>query len=106
MPPQSALFVGDNPEKDGRGARGVGMSWVRVARQEDRPPVPALADNFDFEVTSKMVHGDRSRNEFRGAIYRAPLTTTHYALSTAAVRRLPGKAGKDFKEAGIRPRFS
>jgi hypothetical protein len=42
-----------------------------------------------FEVTSKMVHGDRSRNEFRGAIYRAPLTTTHYALSTAAVRRLP-----------------
>ena len=29
--PQSALFVGDNPEKDGIGARGAGMIYVRVA---------------------------------------------------------------------------
>jgi len=28
--PQSALFVGDNPEKDGRGAIGAGMIYVRV----------------------------------------------------------------------------
>ena len=31
IPPQSALFVGDNPEKDGRGARGAGMLYVRIA---------------------------------------------------------------------------
>ena len=29
--PQSALFVGDNPEKDGRGAIGAGMNYARVA---------------------------------------------------------------------------
>jgi len=31
IPPQSALFVGDNPEKDGQGARGAGMFYVSVA---------------------------------------------------------------------------
>ena len=35
IPPQSALFVGDNPEKDGNGARGAGMSYVRVAHRRD-----------------------------------------------------------------------
>jgi putative hydrolase of the HAD superfamily len=46
IPPHAALFVGDNPEKDGRGARGAGMAYVRVAPaaggQSTRPlPVPA-----------------------------------------------------------------
>jgi putative hydrolase of the HAD superfamily len=30
IPPESVLFVGDNPEKDGRGARDAGMRFVRV----------------------------------------------------------------------------
>jgi putative hydrolase of the HAD superfamily len=34
IPPQAALFAGDNPEKDGLGARGAGMIYVRIA-----PPV-------------------------------------------------------------------
>ncbi|MCL2877289.1 MAG: HAD family hydrolase [Acidobacteria bacterium] len=38
IPPQSALFVGDSPEKDGRGARGAGMFYVRVAPSADGPP--------------------------------------------------------------------
>ena len=31
--PQSALFVGDSPEKDGCGARGAGMLYARVSRR-------------------------------------------------------------------------
>jgi FMN phosphatase YigB (HAD superfamily) len=40
--PQSALFVGDNPEKDGVGARGAGMRYVRVATSADRLPTSEL----------------------------------------------------------------
>jgi putative hydrolase of the HAD superfamily len=28
--PNSALFIGDNPEKDGRGARGAGMKYAQI----------------------------------------------------------------------------
>ena len=30
LPPESMLFVGDNPEKDGRGATAAGMKFIRV----------------------------------------------------------------------------
>jgi putative hydrolase of the HAD superfamily len=34
--PQSALFIGDNPDKDGRGAHGVGMKYAQI----QHPPHP------------------------------------------------------------------
>ena len=49
IPPQSALFVGDNPEKDGRGARGAGMRYVRVAPSADSLPAPSLPDEIIVE---------------------------------------------------------
>jgi putative hydrolase of the HAD superfamily len=47
--PQSTLFVGDNPEKDGAGARGAGMYYVRVARSAERQVVPALPNEIAIE---------------------------------------------------------
>ena len=35
LPPKSMLFVGDNPEKDGRGAEGAGMKYIRVMSPPD-----------------------------------------------------------------------
>ena len=58
IPPQSALFVGDNPEKDGMGAIGAGMLYVRVAPSANEPI--ERAHNFK-EVTPKMVP-DRQRS--------------------------------------------
>jgi len=49
IPPQSALFVGDNPEKDGRGARCAGMSYVRVAHSSDGLPARAPDDEIVIE---------------------------------------------------------
>jgi putative hydrolase of the HAD superfamily len=37
--PQSALFVGDNIEKDGRGAHGVGMKYAQIQHR----PLPAVS---------------------------------------------------------------
>jgi putative hydrolase of the HAD superfamily len=41
--PQSALFVGDNPEKDGRGALDAGMGYVMVAHSADGTHADELA---------------------------------------------------------------
>jgi putative hydrolase of the HAD superfamily len=47
--PQSALFVGDNPEKDGRGAHGAGMRYVRVAPSSNVPQAQAFPDEIIVE---------------------------------------------------------
>ena len=49
IPPQSALFVGDNPVKDGRGARDAGMIYVRVAASADVPYPHVLPDVIVIE---------------------------------------------------------
>ena len=52
--PQSALFVGDNSEKDGRGARGAGMRYVRVAHPADGRPArvfPVGSHGFSDDET-------------------------------------------------------
>ena len=53
VPPQSALFIGDNPEKDGVGARGAGMFYIRVAGGQVKAPPPqtfhALPDEIVME---------------------------------------------------------
>ena len=49
IPPHSALFVGDNPEKDGAGARGAGMRYVRVATSTHGLPTRALPDEIVIE---------------------------------------------------------
>jgi len=56
IPPESALFIGDNPEKDGMGAIGAGMLYVRVAPSANEPIERALPDNLK-EVNPKMVPG-------------------------------------------------
>ena len=35
LPPKSMLFIGDNTEKDGRGAEGAGMKYIRVMSPPD-----------------------------------------------------------------------
>ena len=50
--PQEALFVGDNPEKDGRGSLGAGMRYARVVHSENGAPArafPALSDEIVME---------------------------------------------------------
>ena len=47
--PQSTLFVGDNPEKDGAGARGAGMYYVRVVLSAGRQTTPALPSEIIIE---------------------------------------------------------
>jgi putative hydrolase of the HAD superfamily len=49
IPPQSALFVGDNPEKDGRGARGAGMIYVRAAPPAGGPSARMFPDEAVME---------------------------------------------------------
>ena len=49
IPPQSVLFIGDNPEKDGMGARGAGMIYVRVAPSASVPPARAHEDEIVIE---------------------------------------------------------
>jgi putative hydrolase of the HAD superfamily len=48
--PQSALFIGDNPEKDGRGAHGVGMKYAQI----QHPPLQAASPGVDGPVTSEF----------------------------------------------------
>ncbi|MDR0309976.1 MAG: HAD family hydrolase [Acidobacteriota bacterium] len=48
-PPESAVFIGDNPEKDGLGARGAGMCYVRVATPENTPPARTFPDEIVIE---------------------------------------------------------
>lgn len=40
--PHSALYIGDNPEKDCRGAHGVGMKFVQVQRRGIMPDTPGV----------------------------------------------------------------
>jgi putative hydrolase of the HAD superfamily len=50
--PGEAVFVGDNPERDIRGARGVGMACIRLRRDRGyfgAPPPPS--DAPDAEIT-------------------------------------------------------
>ena len=47
--PQSALFVGDNPEKDGNGARGAGMFYARVAPESAYSPASTFPDQIKIE---------------------------------------------------------
>jgi putative hydrolase of the HAD superfamily len=53
--PQSALFVGDNAEKDGRGARGAGMCYVRVAPPPGEPRARALSEHPDEIVIDNLL---------------------------------------------------
>ncbi len=51
--PEEALFVGDNPEKDGRGAHDVGMRYVQLQKS------PSQADFIcgrqpDFVIESLL----------------------------------------------------
>ena len=51
--PQAALFVGDNPEKDGRGAIGAGIIYVRVehpANEIERCPRLFIDANRDVRA--------------------------------------------------------
>ena len=49
IPPQSAVFVGDNPEKDGLGARGAGMCYVRVTTPSNLTPSSDFSDEIVIE---------------------------------------------------------
>jgi putative hydrolase of the HAD superfamily len=51
--PQSALFVGDNPEKDGRGAHGVGMQYAQIRHA----PLPAVSpDEAGYGRSEFVIH--------------------------------------------------
>ena len=70
IPPESALFIGDNPEKDGQGAIGAGMLYVRVAPSANDSI--AQAHNFK-EVTPKMVpDGGRDKSRPYNITIRNP----------------------------------
>jgi putative hydrolase of the HAD superfamily len=51
--PPSAIFVGDNPDKDGRGAHGVGMTYaqIRHSRQRAMPAAEGM-DPPEFVIDS------------------------------------------------------
>jgi putative hydrolase of the HAD superfamily len=73
--PRSALFIGDNPEKDGRGAHGVGMRYAQIqhppraastataaAVAAEAQETPEFTINSIFQVPQILRHLDRNGN--------------------------------------------
>jgi putative hydrolase of the HAD superfamily len=51
--PQNALFVGDNPEKDGKGAKNVGMQYVQIRHFQAKQSGSGQA----IQETSELILG-------------------------------------------------